>query len=328
MVGDVLQSGCRAWSRWIMWICCVLVSGCAGTQAMGGTASAPLLTPRSTLSGARVITQPNPILSVPQQRGLQGHLQWLAPTVVAVRNTFLYVADSGRRQIFRYDTAQQVMTPFAEYSGVVRSMAVAPDLSLYVSDADARQIFHFAADGRLLRSFSNSFDLGRPVAVLLDESSGQLLVADSLYNHVIVFNSLGQTVAALKSMETRGIEAMARGPDGLYLVDRSGRQVAVLSTAGGDLYTVGAGTLHDPNAIAVDRFNRIFVSDVFDNTIKVYERGEMIATIGGAGATPASFNRITSLWLEHNLLYVADSLNGRIQIFQIAPPGAKGRVRE
>ena len=51
---------------------------------------------------------------------------------------------------------------------------------------------------------------------------------------------------------------------------------------------------------------------VFDNTTKVYKNGQLAASFGGSGATPASFNRITSLWLEQNLLYVTDSLNRRV----------------
>lgn len=326
MIRNDQQCSCSAWSRRIAAVFGILMSGCAWAQAPGAT-EASLATPWRTISGARVIAQPNPAFSLPPAVPLPGHLQWIVPTAVAARDSFVYVADSGRRQLFRYDAMRDVMTPFADYPAAsVRGMAVAPDLSLYVADAGSNKVLHFAPDGRLLRSFGDDFNLGLPVAVLLDEPGGRLLVADSLYNQVLVFNSLGLTVTALKSAETRSIEAMAAGPDGIYVVDRLGRQVAVLGTDGEDRYIFGEETLHDPNAIAVDRFNRVFVSDSFDNTIKVYEQGHMIATIGGKGGSPPSFNRVTGLWLEHDVLYVADSLNGRIRTFRIAPPGAKGNT--
>lgn len=324
MIRNGQQCPRSAWSRRLAAVFGILVSGCAWAQASGGAAPS-LATPWRTLNGARVIAQPNPVFSLPPSAPLPGHLQWIAPTAVAARNSFVYVVDSGRRQIFRYDAMRDVMTPFANYAAAsVRGMAVAPDLSLYIADPSEHKVLHFAPDGRLLRSFSDDLNLGVPVAVLLDEPSGRLLVADSLYNQVLVFNSLGLTVTALKSAETRSIEAMALGPDGIYLVDRLGRQVVVLGADGEDRYRFGEETLRDPNAIAVDRFNRIFVSDSFDNTIKVYEQGHMIATIGGNGSSLPTFNRVTGLWLEHDLLYVADSLNGRIRTFRIAPPGAKG----
>ena len=45
---------------------------------------------------------------------------------------------------------------------------------------------------------------------------------------LVVFNSLGRVLSALRSREGRSIEAMAHGPDGLYLVDRLSRQVVVI----------------------------------------------------------------------------------------------------
>lgn len=322
MNGSVRRQDAGTWARTMVVAALVLVGGAVSAQPA-------LLTPQDTVAGARVTMQPNPVDLAARRTGLPAYLHWLAPVAVAARNTFLYVADSGRRHIFRYDSVRQTVSPFADYpGGPAAAIAVAPDLSLYVADVNGRQIMHFSQDGRLLQSYSNAFDLGRPVAVVFDAASSHLLVADSLYNHVLVFNSMGQTVAALKSLETQGIEAMARGPDGIYLVDRQGRQVAVLAQDGRDVYTVGTDTLVDPNAIAVDSYNRIFVSDVFDNTIKVYERGEMIAKIGGADAPIAMFNRITGLCLDRDMLYVADSANARVQVFRVAPPHRKGRVHE
>ena len=75
----------------------------------------------------------------------------------------------------------------------------------------------------------------------------------------------------------------------------------------------------------MDRFNRVFVSDSFDNTLKVFEQGQLVASVGGSGVLPTSFNRVTGLWIDQNMLYVVDSLNARIQTFHIAPPGAPAR---
>lgn len=316
--------------RPLMAIAGILLSGCVALTADSAEpAERPLLTPRATLTGARVTTQANPVFGAAPMLWPSANQQWLSPTAVVSRNSFLYVLDSGRRQIFRYDSMRQVMSPFADYvAASVRGIAVAGDLSLYVLDADARQVLHFSIDGRLLRRFGNELEVARPVAMLLDESSGQLLVADSLYNHIVVFNNFGHIVAALKPAAARSIEAMASGPDGLYLVDKLGRQVVVIDRDGEHRYAFGAGSLAHPNAIAVDRYNRVFVSDSFDNTVKIFEQENMVASIGGTGSTPAFFNRVTGLWLEHDMLYVADSLNGRIQIFQVAPPNPKGALHE
>lgn len=299
-----------------------ILLGCAAPAA--SVADAPghsPLTPRATLSGARVTARPNPVFGAAPLALPQAYLPWMSPTLVAARNTYLYVVDAGRRQIYRYDSMQQVMSPFADYiAATVRGIAVAGDLSLYVLDGGTRQVLHFSVDGRLLSRFGNELELPHPVAMLFDEARGQILVADSLYKHVVVLNGFGHIVGALKPAAARSIEAMAVGPDGLYLADSVGRQIVVVGRNGEPRYTLGQGMLVHPKAIAVDRYNRVFVSDAFDNTIRVFEQRTLVASIGGPGAAPASFRHVTGLWLEQDMLYVADSLNGRIQTFQVAPP--------
>lgn len=325
MTAHELGHRCQSLRTWLVLIVAALLLLHAAAQAADGAENnPPLLTPWVTLSGARITARPKPLSALPHKQDFAAYLPWLSPTAVAARGNYVYVVDGGRRQIFLYDLAQQTMTPFAEYSaGAVSGITVAPDMSLYVADIYAQQVLHFSVDGRLLRTFGNDMEVARPVAVLLDEPSGRILVADSLYNHVVVFNSLGRVLSVLQSSEGRSIEAMARGPDGLYLLDRLSQQVVVIGLDGADRYKLGNGTLKNPGAIAVDRFNRVFVSDSFDNTIKIYEHGQLVASFGGSGATSASFNRITSLWLEQNMLYVADSLNARIQTFRVASPGVK-----
>ena len=295
-----LQRRTRFWCIGLIGLLAALLCLPAFAQTGAGSANkTPLLTPWTTLTGGWLAAPANASPALPRSPAFTGYQSWQLPTAVAARANYVYVLDSGRRQIFRYDLNRQNMTPFADYAaGAVTGITVAPDLSLYVADSSARQVLHFSADGRLLRSFSNDMELLRPVAVLLDEPSGRLWVADSLRNQVVVFSSLGRVLAVLRSHVGRSIEAMAQGPDGLYLLDRLGQQVVVIGHDGADRYTLGEGSLKMPSAIAVDRYNRVFVSDSFDNTIKVFEQGQLLASVGGSGAIPASFNRIASLWIE------------------------------
>ena len=43
------------------------------------------------------------------------------------------------------------------------------------------------------------------------------------------------------------------------------------------------------------------------------------ASAGGMGGGLGRFGRIESLSLDGNLLYVADSVNGRVQVMMVAP---------
>ena len=281
-------------------------------------AARPLVSRSQVLTGARLSNGPSGVFQQPRTT-VTGHQPFISPVAVAARNNIMYIVDSGHRQVFRYDPTTLSMLRFADTaSGTASALTVGPDLSLYVAEVGTGQVMHYSWDGRQLPAFRHDTAMRQPVGVVVDEAGGHVFIADSLYNHVVVFNGLGRALDVLRPDEAQSIESMARGPDGLYLVDRLGRQVVVMAFDGTDLYTFGNDVLNMPHAIAVDRFNRVFVSDDFDNTIKVFQDRELIATIGGSGASPASFSRIAFLSLDRNTLYVADSLNGRIQSFLLS----------
>jgi DNA-binding beta-propeller fold protein YncE len=257
-----------------------------------------------------------------------GYLPWLAPTVVAARGSYLYVYDQGRRRIYRYDLARQTVSPFTDFTnGPVAAMAVAADMSLYVADAAARQVLHIAVDGRRLQTLSNEFDLGRPVAVSVDERTGRVWVADSLYNQLVLFNSLGRSMSTMKSDEVHSTVAMAWGPDGAYIVDRVSHQVVVLGPDGATRYTLGEGTLKMPAGIAVDRFNRVFVIDSFDDSVKIYAQGQLMQVLG-SGEASRPFRGLASIWIDQSTLYVADTMNARIVSFRLMSPRQREQLDE
>lgn len=320
------QSGRRVWARSLLLAIALFAAGTGSHAAEKAEAVQRVLIPAGILSGARLAAAIAPGVAAPGGQSAAAHINFLAPIAVAASGGIVYIADAGRRQIFRYDAAQLALTAFADAgnSGVA-GIAAGADLSLFVADADARRVRHFSWDGRALPKLSSDIDLGRPVAVVPDEAGGRVLVADSLYNRVAVFSGLGHLLSVLKPDVTRSIYAMARGPDGMYLVDRIERQVAVLGMDGRDRYAFGADALKMPAAIAVDRFNRVFVADQFDDTLKIFAGGKLVATAGGSGNAPGSFHRVTSLAIDRDILYAADSGNSRIQMFRILPPKEEGK---
>lgn len=304
-------------------------TGSAGHCADAGEAR-PLVSRPQVLTGGPLTADPAGVfqgLQRPVVPAVPAYLSFISPVAVAARNNIVYVVDAGHRQILRYDPARLTMMRFAGAAGGTASaIAVGPDLSLYVAEPGTGQVLHYSWDGRTLPAFRHDTAMRQPAGIVVDDASGRVFIADSLYNHVVVFAGTGRALTVLRPDEALGIESMSRGPDGLYLVDAAGRQVVVMAFDGRDLYAFGGEVLKMPHAIAVDRFNRVYVSDDFDNTIKVFEDRELIATIGGSGAggaAPASFNRIAFLSLDRDTLYVADSLNGRIQSFQLAPVPAR-----
>jgi hypothetical protein len=309
---------------WMILVGLLILTACATPPSIQKAKIAEgLLTPAYTISGARLISRTANTPNFFQQKSGPDYLSFISPSEVRVNGNYLYILDSGRRQLYQFDQAQQGMFLFANFPmATISSISVAPDFSVYAADTSSHSVFHFSADGKLLQTFSHARELARPVAVLVDYTAGQVIVADSLYNQIVIFNSLGRLQSVIRTTQTRSIAAMARGTGGLYLVDRLSRKIVEIGNDGVERSAFGSDRLKDPVAIAVDRYGRVFVGDNFDNTIKIYENGLWRETFGGTGATPGRFNRGNSLWIERDMLYVADSLNARIQVFRIAPSGA------
>lgn len=270
--------------------------------------------------------------SAPMNPPGASYITLLRPAALSAQGNHLYLHDAGLRSIFRYDLGQQTLTPFAaSLSGEAGiSIYAAPDTSVYLTDPAHGKVLHFTWDGATLPPLVSPGNLARPVSVTVDASNGQILVADGLYDQIIVFNSSGMTLKVIKPQHVLAISAMAAGPDGIYVVDRLAKQIVVLGWDGSFRYSFGANAFSDPGSIAVSRDNLVFVSDNFKNVVKVYRvqratstrqgtRILLVAKIGGVGSVPNNFNSISGLSVADDFLFVSDSLNARVQIMLINP---------
>lgn len=287
-----------------------------------------ILQPWAEINSAR-IGMPSPGLSAQTDLSPSTNQVILRrPAAISAHHNDVYLLDAGLRRIFRYDSFSQTLTPFASTLSADAGMSiyVASDLSVYVTDPNREQVLHFNRDGSPLPSLIARGNMARPVSVLADERYGQVLVADGLFNRIVVFDNFGRMVSVFKPFQVLAIAAMTSGPDGIYVIDRLAKRIVVLGWDGSFRYAFGTDALSEPGAIAVSRDNLVFISDNFEHTISIYRRqhakGNKIALadkIGGGGITPGSFNRIGGLAVADDLLYATDSLNARVQVLMINP---------
>lgn len=254
------------------------------------------------------------------------HVRFLRPVQVAARGNFVFIVDAGARLLYRYDLGLDRLSVVMDLKGVtageVSDIYVNHDHSFLLVDPDAARVLHYDRNGRLLRTFQDSLNLIRPVAVTYDEQMGRVLIADGSSDDILIFTTTGQLQGV---MGTRGlaqgqflnITAITSGGDGIYATARLGHRVQVLGRDGAFVKSMQPDTVVFPLAVAVDRSLNAFVSDYLDNTIKVFRDGLFLESIGGSGAAPGRFKRISDLWYDDGFLYAVDSLNGRVQILRI-----------
>lgn len=256
------------------------------------------------------------------------NVRFLQPVAVAARGQQVFVVDAGSQQLFRYDIGFDRLTLVKDLRGLLSGSSadihVRGDFSFYLADADGARVLHFDQDGRLLEEIKDRINIGRPVSVLVNEDSGYLFIADGFNDDVMVFNPAGLLTGAIGVRgqgpgRFLGITALAQGPLGFYVATRFGpSRVQVMGSDGRYRESLQHDTVTFPTAVAVASDGRAYVADYLSDDIKVYEGTALIGVIGGHGSAPGRFRRITDLWIDEGFLYVADSLNRRIQILTLA----------
>jgi len=296
----------------------------------GSGLQSPILVPDHIIKGAKKNLQ-----------GVGGHfarliigsgndVRFKRPVAVHGRGDYLFIVDATERTVFKYNLKTKTIEPIADvgaqFIGAPGNIYVAKDMSFFVVDSEGKQVFHFSAEGDVLNIYSDPANLSRPLDVLVNEATGEIFVADGSYSHIIVFNKFGDTLRRVGKRGPqnsrvpgtfRAITDMAMGKDGLYVLDRLVLPIQVLPPEGGFIYSFGETEQVFPTAITVSEDEYVFVSDKSDNIIRVYKQGDLLAKVGGGGSGPGRFRIITGLWAHEGYLYVADSLNRRIQVLRI-----------
>lgn len=257
------------------------------------------------------------------------YLRLMRPVAVAVRGPNIYIVDDGLSKLLLYNRDSgsfRVLKDLRKIvSGTVSDIYVSRDLSFYLADFDGGRVLHFSRQGDLIQVFEDTINLGRPVAVAVDEATGYVYIADGFNDDVLVYNRAGLLSGAIGERgngegQFRSITGFALGPDGYYVTTRFGAErIQVMAEDGTYLKSFQKDTAIFPTAVVVDSSNRAYVSDYMTNTIHVYVDGVYVYSLGRSGNMPGQFKRIADLWLEEGFLYVADSLNGRIQVLRITP---------
>lgn len=180
---------------------------------------------------------------------------------------------------------------------------------------------------RLLTGIDNAppkpLELLRPQGVAVDAQQ-RVYVSDVGRGGVLVFDpSIAEVRLLNRSSGFRTFQtpvgiAIGEGGD-IFVVDADVGLVARLDTLGKPKAPIGEGVLKRPTGVAYDaEQKRIIVADTDQHEILYFDLdGRLIKRFGGLGDKPGEFNRPTFLAIWRNELYVADTMNARIQVLDL-----------
>lgn len=304
------------------------VAGCASEPSGNApAASGPpaFATPwRSVVGG--FLAPPTPGFGLPARPVTGMFVKLMAPGAIALRGNDLLVADLGVGRLWRADIGLQTISGVAGAPVTpLTALAIGPDLAAWVLDAPARQVLRFARDGRLLQTFRAGAAATSPVAIALADGAATLLVADAGLAQWAELRSVGAvatTVLPARDGDRRvsGVDALAVGRTGVFVLDRAAGLVHQVARDGRVLASLGAGELKQPVALAVDRFDRAFVVDAQDNSIKVLRAGEPTVVLSAA---QLGVQQIGGIAVDERVLAVADRLLGEVRLYTLRDGAAR-----
>ncbi len=258
------------------------------------------------------------------------------PFRVYVTDTYMSSSVTSPRVIV-FDRTERTMkvlaipAPPAE-GKLIAPAAVAVDSTnlIYVADSQQGMVFGYDLKGALLMVLGRAGDVGKPVALAVDQARGWLYVVDAAGHQVKVFTTLGTLVANLG--DPSNPDQDFRFPAAIT-VDKSGRSY-VLDSRGKRVYvydrdrkfvqrfSLRGGTETNPlkpRGIAVDSGGNVYVTDMLSNNVLIYDReGVHVQTWGRTGSMIGDFWSPTGIFIDgRDQVYIADQMNNRIQVFQL-----------
>ncbi len=298
-----------------------------------------------------VETEPSP------GKGVGAFFAWLAGVVVGekVPETLrrpqsgmvdergrIYVTDVSAGAVYVFDADTGTFSAWDRAEGLARfraptGIALGPEGRVLVADADLGIVARLARDGEPGRSFGRGV-LRRPTGIAYDPAQGRIYVADTHAHDIKVFSAAGELLSVIGRRGASDTEfnyptylAFAGGE--LYVTDTMNSRIQVLAADSGAVRlrfgTLGlyVGNLVRPKGVAVDSDGNIYVVEsYYDHLLVFNRRGEFLMGIGGAGRETGKFFLPAGVWVDgRDRVFVADTMNGRVVLFQYLGGDADAR---
>ena len=238
-----------------------------------------------------------------------------------------FVVDSENERVQVFDDDGEFEFKFGssdsgddEYLGGAQGVVIQDSSrKIFVSNTENDSISVFGSTGNFLfdfESFNGNDDFTNPSEMIIDNSNELLYVLDSGNDRIVVFEIVDGTTCPSDTIES---------VDGICYVKEFG-------SSGDD-----EGEFDDPSGLAFDSENDLlYVSDSDNDRIQIFEIVDgttcpsgteeivdgvcFVDEFGSTGTADGQFDSPLGIALDtsNDLLYVADSKNDRIQVFELS----------
>ncbi len=224
-------------------------------------------------------------------------------------------------------------------------VAVDKEDNIYVADSERGMVLVYDQYGRFLRYIGDFYGermYEGPSGIAIDRDAGRLYLLDSPRHLVFMLDLEGNVLkrAGQTWDDTGAIELKRRNATGPRMFNNPTEiavnhdEVVVLDTVGTrvQIMDLQCNLLHSfkvqkalyqeasrENGLALDEHANVYISYAGTSEVRVYNRGgDLLASFGQGGSRAGEFSAPSGLWIDANgRLYVADTANVRVQLFQL-----------
>ncbi|HUO13551.1 MAG TPA: 6-bladed beta-propeller [Verrucomicrobiae bacterium] len=203
--------------------------------------------------------------------------------------------------------------------------------NVYVADGKVGAIFIFNTETKDLTMIKNGSDarFGDIIGLAIDDSD-RLFVSDTKFHRVVVFSKEHKIEGSITQGGLIDPAGMAIDNENrfLYVADAGLDQVLVydadnlnllrtIGTAGKKHTLTEEGQFSAPENVALDADNNLYVTDMFNNRVEVFDAdGNFIRAWGKAGDRPGYFSRPKGIAIDSDgHVWVADAMQDILQCY-------------
>ena len=261
-----------------------------------------------------------------------------APSAVATDSQHrVFVADPGAKTVHVFDFIRSKYSRLGSSDRLHAPSALSVDGhdNLYVIDTSSRTVLVYDRAGKFRRYFGKlrggESYFESPVGITIDRATGHIYVCDRQGHMIFVMDERGKLIRKLGNRGGGERPGEFRLPSQvvvvggeLFVLDSGNMRIQVLDTEGHFLRAIILGYADRHAGLAIDKQGNIYVSDPGLNQIQVFgHEGQTLYRFDPGTIKGANFSHPSGMWVDASRgLYVVDSRNNRVGLFQIKPETA------